>query len=427
MGPPATTAGSREERRSAVKAALLTYRHRLYKRNRGIRGHPFTRTGRGLIYHVSMPVLRASLSNQTCGFQPRPTFFHTSYDASGRQIAEYSTNIASAEDAQVAYLTADHLGSPRINTDRDGNVTARHDYRPFGEEIFTDGGRTVALGYGDDSVRKKFTGYERDGETGLDYAQSRMYSSSFGRFGVPDPENAGAGFEEPQTWNAYIYVSNNPLSAIDPSGLAYVRKGDHIFWVDDKEWADCQKDPVCKKKNKDYEYLPYGTEITVAADEKGEFYALAGERVTLERGRQLVPVRRTESDRNGSFRRFFEGADSRAMWFWRPAIYGSGTVVMILPAATPVAFGIGGVGGASVGSLGIHMSRNFIVTRLIGPVQKMLLDQFFKSGLSNGLTIRTVTWAMEVCRTAIQDGKDSTGIQAIRLKQLQELFDKMMK
>ncbi len=57
------------------------------------------------------------------------------YDASGKSVAEYSTVVAAANDAKVAYLTVDHLGSPRINTDQNGAVTARHDYHPFGEEI----------------------------------------------------------------------------------------------------------------------------------------------------------------------------------------------------------------------------------------------------------------------------------------------------
>src|SRR3990170_7960414 len=59
------------------------------------------------------------------------------YDAAGKLVAEYSTVMASPQDAKVAYLTNDHLGSPRINTDQNGAVTARHDYHPFGEEIST--------------------------------------------------------------------------------------------------------------------------------------------------------------------------------------------------------------------------------------------------------------------------------------------------
>ena len=81
------------------------------------------------------------------------------YDASSKMVAEYSTVIASTNDAKVSYLTNDNLGSPRINTDALGNVTARHDYMPFGEEIDGTGGRTTALKYGTDSVRKQFTGH----------------------------------------------------------------------------------------------------------------------------------------------------------------------------------------------------------------------------------------------------------------------------
>ena len=62
---------------------------------------------------------------------------------------------------------------------------------PLGEEIPADGNyRTATRGY--NSVRQKFTGYERDGESGLDYAQARYYSSAMGRFTGADPENAGA-------------------------------------------------------------------------------------------------------------------------------------------------------------------------------------------------------------------------------------------
>ncbi|MBK7709521.1 MAG: hypothetical protein IPJ30_28115 [Acidobacteria bacterium] len=55
------------------------------------------------------------------------------YDASSRLVAEYSTILNPTP--QVAYLTADHLGSPRINTNELGTVISRHDYRPYGEEI----------------------------------------------------------------------------------------------------------------------------------------------------------------------------------------------------------------------------------------------------------------------------------------------------
>ena len=142
------------------------------------------------------------------------------YDAAGKQIAEYSTIVAGASTAKVNYLTDDHLGSPRINTDQNGAVIARHDYHPFGEEVDGTGGRTMGLNYGDDSVRKEFTGYERDNEIDLDFAQARYYAVTIGRFSSADPlyftENR---LTDPQTQNLYVYVRNSPLIAVDPSGL----------------------------------------------------------------------------------------------------------------------------------------------------------------------------------------------------------------
>jgi RHS repeat-associated protein len=109
-----------------------------------------------------------------------------------------------------------------MTTDVTGSLAGikRHDYLPFGEEIGGGvGGRTTNQGYVADSIRQKFTGYERDGETGLDYAQARYYANVQGRFTSVDPENAGAYTNEPQSWNAYAYVHNNPLAFIDPLGL----------------------------------------------------------------------------------------------------------------------------------------------------------------------------------------------------------------
>jgi RHS repeat-associated protein len=97
----------------------------------------------------------------------------------------------------------------------------RHDYLPFGEEIFAPTGRrAAAMGYsGGDGLRQQFTLKERDVETGLDYFLARYYASTQGRFTSPDPLMESGRVNRPQTWNRFSYVLNNPLRFIDPNGL----------------------------------------------------------------------------------------------------------------------------------------------------------------------------------------------------------------
>lgn len=68
-------------------------------------------------------------------------------------------------------------------------------------------------------MRQQFTSYDRDIETGLDFAQARYYSPTQGRFTAPDPLLASADVAQPQSWNRYTYVENSPLVFVDPSGL----------------------------------------------------------------------------------------------------------------------------------------------------------------------------------------------------------------
>lgn len=154
------------------------------------------------------------------------------YNAMGQLVAEYDTS-AQQGAGGTRYLTGDNLGTPRIITGSDGTVKARHDYMPFGEEIGLLGGRTEQQGYVTDAVRQKFTKYERDNETGLDYAKARYYANVQGRFTSADPLLSSGKPLQPQSWNRYIYCLNNPLILVDPSGLIWVfqnRGDDKIAW-----------------------------------------------------------------------------------------------------------------------------------------------------------------------------------------------------
>jgi len=78
---------------------------------------------------------------------------------------------------------------------------------PFGEE------------YSGSSVTTyKFTGKQRDAESGLDYFGARHYSSLLGRFVSVDPSRVSVQLFNPQSWNRYSYALNDPLVYVDPNG-----------------------------------------------------------------------------------------------------------------------------------------------------------------------------------------------------------------
>jgi RHS repeat-associated protein len=106
----------------------------------------------------------------------------------------------------VYYLHADHLGSTSLTTDDSGEVVARQLYHPFGTVRWSEG--TLPTDFG-------FTGQRHDG-TGLVFMHARYYHPSLGRFISADTIVPGAA--NPQAFNRYSWVFNNPLVYVDPSG-----------------------------------------------------------------------------------------------------------------------------------------------------------------------------------------------------------------
>ena len=101
--------------------------------------------------------------------------------------------------AQGATVLTDRLGS---------NVTGGRRYYPYGQE------RNATA-----NNLEKFTGYFRDAETGLDYADQRYHQPGMGRFTSPDPYTASGGPSDPGSWNRYAYAGGDPVNGYDPYGL----------------------------------------------------------------------------------------------------------------------------------------------------------------------------------------------------------------
>jgi RHS repeat-associated protein len=107
------------------------------------------------------------------------------------------------------YRHPDWLGSSRLTSTQARGIYSSSAYAPFGEQ-YANSGTTDA----------SFTGQNSDTVSSLYDFPAREQSSSQGRWISPDPAGLSAvDTTSPQTWNRYAYVTNNPPSFTDPSGL----------------------------------------------------------------------------------------------------------------------------------------------------------------------------------------------------------------
>jgi RHS repeat-associated protein len=118
------------------------------------------------------------------------------------------------DTARTRHFHLDHLGTPRLITGNGGAELSRHNYHPFGVEIAP----TSTSAAGTSREKKQLTGHERDAES-LDYMHARFYAPYMGRFLSVDPVlDIKEALHEPELWNRYSYVTNNPLKFTDPDG-----------------------------------------------------------------------------------------------------------------------------------------------------------------------------------------------------------------
>ena len=130
-------------------------------------------------------------------------------------------------DSATKYHLHDHL-SIRVTTDSNGNIIGQQGLLPFGDSWYQ----------ANTSTKWMFTDQERDAESGLDELGRRYYGSSIGRFTSIDPIMISSRrLFNPQIWNMYSYVGNDPLNSIDPLGEEQVQLGQHT----DQEIKDLKK------------------------------------------------------------------------------------------------------------------------------------------------------------------------------------------
>ena len=116
--------------------------------------------------------------------------------------------LAMIQSSGTQYYLHDLL-SPRVTTDSSGNVLGQQGHFPYGEKWYT----------ANTTTKWFFTTYERDSESGNDYAVAREYINRLGRFDARDPRSGSTG--DPQSLNRYSYARNDPENMMDPSGQQF--------------------------------------------------------------------------------------------------------------------------------------------------------------------------------------------------------------
>nr|WP_323848015.1 RHS repeat-associated core domain-containing protein [Nitrogeniibacter mangrovi] len=123
-------------------------------------------------------------------------------------VAVIDTN---TDGTTTAYaIETDHLGTPRLLTDATQSPSWRWTSPPFGEVLPDEN----PAGLYPVVFNLRFPGQYYDKESGLSYNWHRVYDAETGRYVQSDPIGLDGG------WNTYGYVGGNPVSFIDPLGLA---------------------------------------------------------------------------------------------------------------------------------------------------------------------------------------------------------------
>ncbi|HEU5259117.1 MAG TPA: RHS repeat-associated core domain-containing protein, partial [Vicinamibacterales bacterium] len=130
-------------------------------------------------------------------------------------MSEFTTTpgaTSAASTDRLQYRVAEQTGTSVLLVSPAGAVLENNRVLPYGElwSIFVNS-----------SNDQKFTTYDRESISGLDYAMARVYANRNGRFTTPDPGHVAGDPENPQSWNAYVYGGNDPINTRDPQGLDY--------------------------------------------------------------------------------------------------------------------------------------------------------------------------------------------------------------
>jgi len=177
-------------------------------------GRPVTADGVGLTYDALGRMAEQNRSGVYTQIQYSPTGFKMLIMTSGTTFVKAfvpmpagTAEVWSASMTSPYYRHSDWLGSSRLASSSGRAVLYDGAYGPFGEAYAQTG-----------TADPSFTGMNQDTASNMYDFPAREYGTQ-GRWPSPDPAGiSSVSLKNPQTWNRYAYVGNNPLVATDPTG-----------------------------------------------------------------------------------------------------------------------------------------------------------------------------------------------------------------
>ena len=315
-----------------------------------------------------------------------PTWTKGYVHLGGQMLAQYDNTVT---PATTFFAHTDHLGSTRLLTKVNQAVQECEDYYPFGELETT----TCTPNPGTATTSHKFTGKERDTESGLDNFLARYMASNQGRFFSPDPGNA-SGFtnlDDPQGWNGYAYVRNSPLLFIDPLGMVYCRPAipasgsqigtNSVEWICDRTDKECDQDPSRCKGYTKFDSNLGEKQNKVEPDDKLNDFALSalggvGQMPILEFSGAVIAASMVVGATGGTACYFFCGTSVTTLGM---GTAGS-TILRNLAAGQIIRWGLGQAGAEATRQLTQHLTRQAVKQMIANGLNKAtvqhLLNQY---------------------------------------------------